>query len=311
MRDRTKATFALGVLGLVILGLFRPSANDPQEDVRVEETIFFLQKARGEKRCDLVILGDSRALRGLSPSTLTAELSGIDAVNLAFNAGGMNDEIYRLAERRLDRDAPVPIVVLAPSALAYQPWKRDNAQYREYAAKPVDTVLLHLRLPQVARFFNPVPPELPLIRLLDVQPRLKLEQSFHRDGWIESYQTPTTNEGYPVYLAEHLKGTSADREIIAEMLDRVARWSDEGILVVGLRPPCSAIVDSLENDLLDYDAEAVAERFREAGGIWLEAPREGWSLYDGSHMDGGSAREFSTWLGRSLAALPEISDRGT
>ena len=299
--ERILRTLVLTVAGLVAFGMFRPSSPDPIEDAGSLKTWFFIDKTHQQAVYDGVVLGDSRALRAVSPAALADGLDGLRFYNFSFHAGGLNPEIFMAAEQLLDERSATRAIIIAPTALSFLPRKAGNAQFREYRAKPRDQVWVYRNFPAVAHWFQPVAPSIFVRKFLGVRPPKLLRQEFHADGWIETDQIPGDDL---TDLAAHrrpLVGESADQAAIATLMDQTRAWTQRGVRVFGFFPPAHEPRVAQEDSMLGFDREAFVRSFRTAGGIWLDVAREGFDTYDGSHLDGAAARELSHELSRQLA----------
>jgi len=93
-------------------------------------------------------------------------------------------------------------------------------------------------------------------------------------------------------------------ELVRTLLTRVARWSAAGIHVYAFRPPTSDEMLHIEA-CIHFDDATFAERFRAAGGTWIDFPQTGYETSDGHHLAPAGAeqltRELSAQIARDLA----------
>jgi hypothetical protein len=301
LKDRVFQTFVVTIILLAAFSFIKPASPDPEENVQSARTGFFIAKAHQRGRFDGVIVGDSRGLHGISPSVMSQVLAGNTIYNVSFNAGGMNEEIFAYAESLLDPEAEKPMIIVAPTALTFMPHKRANSQYREYLAKPRDQVWLYQEFPGLAQALQAVSPSVYLRKFWDLKPRKLLYQEYHADGWIETDQVPH-DESYQLDLAEgSLSRFTIDPEIIDGVMDQTRRWTRAGIQVFGLIPPADADRKALEDSVLGFDEAAFARDFTDAGGTWIDLEDQIRDTYDGSHLTGPAAREFSRQLAEAIA----------
>lgn len=299
--ERIIRTFILAGLGLAIMGLIRPSSPDPLEDVRARQQSFFITKAHQSTKFDMVIIGDSRALRGLSPDEISRQLPGSSVFNFAFNSGGMNFEMYRAAENLLDSNSINPTIILAPTSLAFMPHKTGNQQYREFLAKPRDQVWLHSKSPVFADFFQPLSPSVYLRRALNIQPKRILNQSFHQNGWIATDQIPRDEASGLNTQRQVLKSLSVDSSLIDDFMAQTNAWSKKGISVFALFLPAYDPRVTLEDSLLGFDRREFQLAFENEGGTWLDVSGPDYQTYDGSHLVNESALICSRETGIKIA----------
>lgn len=298
--ERILRTLILTMIGLTVFSVLRPSSPDPQEDSRVSETWFFINKAHQSADFDVVIIGDSRGLRGISPSVIAASLPTMRIFNFSFNSGGMNREMCAEAEALLCPASAVPTIIFAPTALSFMPFKTANFQFHEYRDKARDEVWLNTKYLALAEWFQPVLPSVFLRKFFSIQPKTKLTQVFHADGWIETDQEPHDDLSDLSLHRERLQGQVADPELIRDFMDQTAAWVQRGIRVFTVFPPADPPRIALEDSLLGFDRAAFKESFIKAGGVWLESEERDYTTYDGSHLVAASAREFSRTLGEAL-----------
>jgi hypothetical protein len=303
--DRTLLALLLAA-PLVVLGTWvKPVPPNPLDRDSTDEARFYMVKTHGGQQCDVIVIGDSRALRDVSPQELARSLPGQRIFNFAYNSGGLNAEMYAAAAERLDPAANAPMVTIAVTPLSLMTAKARNEQYHEVLHKSRDERWLMLHAPGLLRWFQPVRPAEVVRPLLGVAPHSLYHQEFHDDGWIGSLRQPENpGEAFGIYEVE-LSGKTTDPVLVRELLDQTRAWTRAGVRVVGFRPPTTDEVEGLENRLLGFDEKALAVEFAAAGGIWLDFANTPYQTYDGSHLRRESAVAFSRDLGAALrAALP-------
>ncbi len=299
--DRTVLALLIAAPLCVAGNWVKPVSPDPLDRDRTEEARFYMVKTAGGQKGDVIVLGDSRTLRGVAPEVLSKHLGGGKVLNFAYNAGGLNPEIYEAATARLAPGASRPMMLLGVTPLTLMSVKAGNAQYREVLHKPRDERWLLLHFPGIMRWLQPVQP-VELIRpVLGFAPHSLYHQEFHDDGWIGSLKEPENpEEALGVYTAQ-LTGQSLDATLVQELMAQTRAWTRAGVQVFAFRPPTTDELEALENRLLGFDEARLAAAFEEAGGHWLEFPNAPYHSYDGSHLRQDSAIAFSGDLGKSLA----------
>jgi hypothetical protein len=286
-------------VGIVLFGIFRPASPDPLDEVRARENWFYLYKTHHVGKYELVVVGDSRALRGIAPAEMATELPGMRVFNMAYNAGGFNPEMYAAAERRLVADGSQRAVLLAITPLALVTKKLSNSQYHEFLKKPWDERLFYLHALPVAEFLAPSPPSLLPRWILGIEPSYVSEETHHADGWIETTQHPP--KPLDAYRTrQRLTSDSISPEVITMLLDQTRRWTIDGIRVFALQVPTCEDRIRMESEILGFDEESLRRDFERVGGIWLDSPLTNPVFYDCSHLERESAIEYSRALGRSI-----------
>jgi len=305
-QERLIKTFILAIIGIVVFALFKPVSNDPKENTTALTNWFYLNKSHQGPIYDGVIIGDSRGLRGISPSILEENLPGLDIFNYSFNSGGMNREMYNQAEKLLNPTTEKPLIILATTALSFQPWKRANSQFHEYSNKPRDQVWLNSNARWLSEMFQPLSPSIYIRNWLGMTPPLLLSEEFHTDGWLETDQQPWDVNSDLTEHMEKLAANQADPALIQDYLDQTRTWSDRGISVFGFVHPSHPATVEVEATALKFNQAEISAAFTEAGGIWLDFPSEGYDTYDGSHLTSASAQRFSHVLARAIADQLQI-----
>lgn len=89
---------------------------------------------------------------------------------------------------------------------------------------------------------------------------------------------------------------------LSVLLDRVRAFHEEGICVCAFRPPVPPQVMALEDEIGLVDYEDLAAALEAAGAHWIEVDASTLRSYDGSHLDGPSARALSAQLARGITA---------
>lgn len=300
-RERIIQVFILVTLGLALMGLLRPSSPDPTEDVQSAQESFFINKAHQTAQYDMVIVGDSRALRCLAPEIIEEQLSDTKIFNLAFHAGGMNLEMYGEAEKLLASDSTRKGIILAPTSLAFLPHKKSNSQFKEYRLKPRDQVWLNKNHPGWASFFQPASPSVYLRRWFDLKPKELLYQEFKPSGWIATTQVPRDDVTDFAFQREVLATFKIDPSLVEDLMIQTGKWTAQGIAVYCLFPPAYAPRVAFEDSILGFDQQAFRRSFEDAGGIWLDIEGSEYVTYDGSHLEKESSIRLSEATGLALA----------
>ncbi|HMB69684.1 MAG TPA: hypothetical protein VKU85_10235 [bacterium] len=297
MRERIVPVLVLSGLLVGGLGNLLPASPDPDDPLRTAHDRFYLVKTHGAVRCDIIVVGDSRALRGISPAVLEEELPGHDVFNFAFEAGSLNEEMYRQAEARLAPGDGPRAVLLAVTPLSLFAWKAANQQYHEFRSAPPDEAWLTLHHPEVVQYFQPLRLRSFLAARFRGEKPPATVQVYHDDGWIESERIPPSPEEALGLYAVRFRDQTIDPGLVEDLLRWTREWTDRGIGVFAFRPPTTDAVVELENRMTGFDEDRFAARIEEAGGTWLRFTNDGYLAYDGSHLDRASARRFSRELG--------------
>ena len=263
------------------------------------EKMFSTERLEWGPCCNTVIIGDSRAQLGVSPGEIEAILPGSSVRNFGFGSAPLAGPYILRAEELLAPEEPGRIIMcVSPHSLTPEA-KRRNA-FR-IVRKSRERQLALLDEPFAVGPLRPV--NLPKVKLRlfgrseNEGPR---RWTLYPDGWVAvSDDAPDPEETIPEY-----REIFAKHQVSAEIVDRlmadVRRWRGKGIRVYGFRMPVTEQMVELEDTDSGMDWEAFIDRFRAAGGVWLDFEMR-YESFDGSHLTERAAREFSRDLARGIA----------
>lgn len=289
------------VILTALIAFLRPR-DDSSVFERSRAERFWIMKAQNKSKYDVLIVGDSRTYRGVSPAEMSKILRGLRIYNVAFSAGGLNPEIYDLADRMLDTSSKERIIVLGVTPGSLMESTEDNRLYREehnrsrmaylervyinaclekFAAFDWETVAYGVtgRRSQGPRFIN----------------------HYKDDGWV----------GSDVYPEDPTEELSAYREVMTRfqvkaalveaLLARTHDWAIKGVAVFGFRPPTSGAMLDLEGKMSGFDEQTFVKEFEAAGGTWISVDPKQYHSYDGSHINESSAIRLSDYIAAEIA----------
>ena len=287
VRNRTALTACLSLIPILLLGAFLCRYDNRRG--RAEPFRFWHDKVAGRTECELLVLGDSRTVSGVSPTILREYLPGRDAYNLAFLAGGLNPEIYREAEARLAAQGDNRIVLVGCTPLSLTESSARNKHLHE-----IQENWLYRAAPDIMRVLSSFFASVQVPEFVDAAGGVRRRFEYHADGWRPQNRFPPTTKYHPPMpiVSEHLR---------EDLLAAVARWSDAGIAVFVFNPPTTVAGSRARDTGSGYDQARFAERVEAAGGRWLEANPEDYECIDGSHLSQQASIALSHDLGRAMA----------
>lgn len=290
--SRSHLTLLTALLLIGLLAWLRPA---PPE-TGLSTASFWTRKMLWEKEFDVVLAGDSRMYRGLSPGEMRRVFGGYRIANFGFSACGFGKHYLARLPRLFDPASRQKILVMGitPNSLTEKSAEVDNS----FLAR-----LHENRLEQYANllfgdFLKPFDP----YNYRELRNALKNRrqgyfQHYYEDGWVASYKLP---EDPGDALDEYRKNWSeqkVSRRVEAELIATVKKLTASGIRVYGFRPPTTQAMYELESAMSGFDEAAFRDRFQKAGGIWLDFPLGRYPSYDGSHL----RRDGAVLLSRDLA----------
>ena len=298
-RDRSAWTLVMACVFLAILGTLR--RNDSSG---MEPEAFWAMKSEWKSEADVVLLGDSRILRGVSPAAVQDTLVDARVLNYAFNALSYTESYLEKAEELLDAASSNPIMVLGVTPLTLtQSSYRDNG-FLDYIIER-NTAKLGSRFATFRRFFMPIETRELINTLGPDDKAFHRYRRYHRGGWLESYDSPEDpSENMAIYatMFRPEQRGSVRAEVREIVFNAISEWTARDIRVYGFRPPTCEAMLALEGVEAKWDLDEFIERFEAAGGHWLTFDEAKYRTYDNSHLDSDSAKRLSADLAAKIAA---------
>ena len=290
---QTALTLAIAAILALLIGCARPLPQMTTPEV------YWARKMMWGDDYDLVLAGDSRTNRGVSPAAMARELPGLRIVNFSFQSTAFTQEYLEAIERRLDPDGR-RILVLGVSPISLTPRNaRDNKFLEMHRRHPAE-IYQRANLDSVLRFFSPIEwerSEAPLRTRTGNKVKI-----YHADGWVAVRDDPPQpSRNIPYYRDEFYVDNRVAGEIVDELVSAVRQWTDNGITVFAFRPPTTVEMFELEERISGYDERDIADRVRAAGGTWMRFRHGNFLSYDGSHLQNTAARRLSVIMARRIA----------
>jgi hypothetical protein len=289
------------ILAAILVGGF--SFITPKNEEKYKSGHFWSHKTFAPAKFDIVILGDSRVYRGVSPEKMKEILPGAEILNFAYSNGSLNPVIFNAAEEKLSQNRNKKIIVLGISANTVTGFSQGNEQYFQELTRPKEEVLERLYLNPVLYWFSATSPE--NLKNLFLQ---KKDSSFYTNkyflnGYVASEKFPVdTTEAIPYYEDDFSK-FKVEGRYLQPLMEQVAAWSQKGILVVAFRPPVSLSMQNLEDSVGMYNEELIKSGIQNSGGFWVDLNFSDYKTYDGSHLNIESANYLSEVLAKRINEL--------
>jgi hypothetical protein len=303
IRDRSLISLFLCIPILVIAGLMRPQPapivavplyNDPVRRAGADAERFWVVKTHGKTQFDVILMGDSRMYRGVSPQAMEAGLDGLTVFNFGYSGGGLNPTMYAAAEQRLNPASAQKIIVLGVTPLTLTPKAASNEHYLQELKRSPDYIFLHLYGLPLLRAFQAVTFE---TNTETNQARQgNYYQEFYDDGWIASWSVPEDPNRTLPSFKDIFSKTPVSPQLVQALMEQTRRWRESGVRVFAFRVPSSLQMVALENRLSGFDETAFIEQFRAAGGEWFDIPLAPYHSFDGSHLTKEAALQLSVDL---------------
>lgn len=279
---------------VLALGLARQS-----DEHGLAPKTFWAAKVNARSMADMVVLGDSQTLIGISPDAMHKLLHEDRVSNFGFEALNMSAAYLERAPELLNPHAEHPAILIGATALLFTENDTQDG-FRHYAARhwgPIDQYFGRVR-----RFLAPMSTR-EILNTLESESKVTRFARFHADGWLESDNDPPSDDGLQVYkgiFKPTFRGrVSADKEAL--LLDAVRRWRAASIEVYAFAPPVHTEVQRVIDAEAGWDAREFVTQFAEAGGRWIEINPAQYTTYDGVHLNAESARRLSAFLADTIA----------
>jgi len=263
---------------------------------------FWRHKAHVTGQYDLVLLGDSRVYRGISPEAVAAAVGDLRVLNFGWSAAGLGGVLMPAAEARLDPQGR-RWVGLGVTAHGLSERAVGNAQYRRFAALPAPSPRTQALERVLDRHFASLLPE----QVDELQEQIASEgvdryiERFHSNGWVASRTEPEDPSRALDYYRSMLSRRPVSPQVLDSLCSKISAWVGEGVQVFAFEPPVAPAMRHLEAEIAGFDAAAVQAAIESAGGTWLVPAGAPYRSYDGSHLPEDEALRYSTALGEALS----------
>ncbi len=303
LKHRFSITLVSAVAAVAAVALVRPrtmiDTGQPPEE-------YWAEKVRWRGIADLVIAGDSRTYKSLSPGEMKKALPGRRIYNFGFSAAAYTDEYLQAVEDVLDPASRAKTILLGVTGSSLTP-RAANAngfiEERKPKAEKKQTFLSDDERFAPVRLKN-----LPSLLFSSSRWSRTFYNEYHPDGWIAAWTVPEMPDEALTVYRDVFHNNRISPEAEERLLRRVAQWRARGIRVLGFRPPISSAMVKLERDLGGFDEREFVPRFERAGGIWIDVPVDRFESYDGSHLRRDAAVRFSRLMAdRVSAALGSLA----
>lgn len=287
-------TFVLASLAsMLVLGgalaVLRPSTGESED----ANPAYWIDKLNAPRNAyDAVILGDSRAYRGIDPRRLPGKV-----INFGFSGASLRSPDYLFEGIQKVKPKGTIIVAITPHSLSSRALE-SNAFDALYQRHHADLV--------VSRAFAPLYPLTRPYTMAQMaalaKGKVKLlapvspSESYYPGGWVASsrpavQKAPAIAKMYHEMLSSH----PVRAFDVEDMLFDISWYTHLGYRVVFLRLPTSSDVRQAEN----FDDADLRKRVAELRMEWFDCPPG--ETYDGSHLTRASAEKISDALARYLA----------
>ncbi|MDA3926279.1 MAG: hypothetical protein PF904_16410 [Kiritimatiellae bacterium] len=160
-RDRCFWSLILSLLLIGVFGVVKPEPLDPKVANRDVRNWFWANKVHNSMAYDLLLLGDSRLYRGVSPAVMKDVLGkDYQILNFGFSSGGLNSRMFREADKRFAKDGSGKTVVMAVTPYSLTVDAAKNEHFLQEFTRPKEQVLQFLAYNPFWSYLNSVSPNM-------------------------------------------------------------------------------------------------------------------------------------------------------
>lgn len=288
LKDRTFGTLVLAGILVVFMGSTRPPVTTglyPNE--------YWALKSDWYHCAEVLLVGDSRTLCGLSPKKMQQYLPDSKIYNYGFGGAWFSTEYLNKVETILNPQSNKRIIVLGitPHSLTKRDMRTGN--FYEIMSMPRSEKFFNTRLAKLAYFFEPWSFKEAVEEISPSRNKNHTESVFYPDGWISVDENPgSVEKGLKKYIG-YYQERLVDPCNVDNVIRYVDKWVRQGIRVYGFMPPTCRRMYDLEMKISGIDTAGLIRRFKDARGIWIDTDPAAYDSFDGSHLRDEDAIVFT------------------
>ena len=296
----------LAIPFVFLISLFK--TNSSQAIYKVEYDRFWTYKVHSKKKFDMIILGDSRVYRGISPQAINKILPKIKIDNFGFSSGILNNEIFMEADKRIDQLAKLKIILIgiSPGSLT----EYENTHFRDIRKQPNSEVFDKLYMNYfISKFLSPVKPSEVFMIKKQSEPET-IKEVFYNNGWVASTTNDSNHSKYISSYQKYWAENKVSKSRIDDLKARIATWTKDGVFVFAFRAPSSLEIDTIENRVSGFDENDLSEKIKSDGGHWIPLidKYNRYLSYDGCHLKAKSAMLLSEDIALEIKRVLKIDE---
>ena len=277
---------------IVLVGLFRP---EPMNS-KTGESFFWNNKVNDDSKYNFIIIGDSRAYRGLSPNEIEKKLDNYKAKNLGFSSGGFNSHVFELVDKYFDTTVKenVILICLTPFSLTKSAYESNQLvtlkKKKGFENWQINNVTKNLS------FFDPIIPSEVGANFMGYG----YYHIYHENGWVESEKYPIDRDISLKLYSKEFANNKFCNECFEVLLNNINSLTSKNVKVFILRIPIYKELKILEDSISGFNEKMIKSRIISEGGKWLDVDESLYETYDGSHLDSKSARLLSINIAKKI-----------
>ena len=260
---------------------------------------YWQAKVEWKKCANIVLAGNSRAYRGLSPVEFEKVLGGT-AVNAGFSSGTYSKEYCDYLETLFDEDDTTPnILVAGITHNALCDLNRSNNGFLAALKKSKESILTGEQQKQTEEY----------TRVLESLIQVKFGanndnyiQEFFLNGWVASdYKIHNKTKYVDQYKAKLING---QRQCVASEVQMIVEWfssiQSKGVTVICVWLPMSTQMSEVEEVYGRLKRNEIQKFFIDGGITVFAYDDNQFTSYDGSHLSEDSAVHLSIMVAEQI-----------
>jgi hypothetical protein len=278
------------VLIILFIKAFAPKSDEKRV---IENNSFWKHKTFDKKTYQIVIAGDSRVYRGVSPQAMIPVLPGMNILNFGYGSAGFDNIMLNEISKKIDLKAKQKVVVLGLTPLTLTQEGRNNYHLNYELKTKREELIELLYFKRAFQFFVPFTLDQMDQKLKGKEFQTTFHQEYTSTGWVATYDEKPWEESAIKSYSTRFINNQVTEENLLQVANKIKEWTQQGVMVFGFRPPTTHKMVALEDSLSGYNEQWVKTKIVESGGIWLDFNVDDYSTYDGSHLQKESAYRFS------------------
>ena len=290
---KTKNKIWVSLLLAIVLSIVIAFVLPTPDDDKNSDEAFWITKTHSKTKYDIVVCGDSRIYRGISPDDLvSATNTTLKAINLGYSSGGYSSSYLDFAVSKLNPLSKNKILVLGitPHSLTKEAFA--NKHLQSFQKLSTLSIYKGKYFSSLTKYLNPRK----LVSLVDDESG-KLHTKNYASGWMASWYNNTDSLEAIASYKKTFSKYQVEQEEVDSLLSNIEKLQDKGITIIAFRPPTTTVMDSLENAISGFNEAYLSNKLDSLGILYITFNSAKYLSYDGSHLHKKSAIKLSKDIG--------------
>lgn len=263
------------------------------------EQEYWIKKTFSKNLKNIVIGGDSRVYRGISPATLikSTELP-LSAINLGYSSGSFSKEYLQFMHDRLDSNSNTRVMVLGITPNSLLKSQLSNNHLKSVQNKSSSEIFHGMHYAKFLKHFSPYT----VYELLDDSSNA-YTIDYRPDGFAASNNYNGDFDLTHYLYWDGYKKETVQEEQINNLVNHLSIFKKEGIQIFAYVPPTTQKMREIENQMSGLDMNKLQQKLESIGVHWIDINLENYTSYDGSHLFSESAERLSKRIGEEISPI--------